>query len=450
MTWTFTLIFAAIAVAVSVGLSIGVFMLVFSKRLAPDQIAFFILPLAGAVAYSLSARDLSLVDAAGLIGLDVDSSFGRFANFTCLLLCLAALIQIAMKGPANRWATLVFVAAVQYYFVCFLMPAGFDRWFVFDHKMLYPLAALLLLLAPRLSSTHALAVNMARAASATAIISLLMIVVNYRAAVLTTYDSLIPGFTGRLFGATPHANALGAICSFTILLITTYPPKWRTERYVLLLANLAALILCQSKTSWLTLLVGWTIVHLPGARRFGGRIPSFVYVLVFIALAAAPAILSVVDQSIYEYWAGNRNLAELSSLTGRTDIWHATFFLIKSHLILGPGWATYLVYMQSLFPNLVPNPHNVFLATLVQAGVVGLSALVLFVATLVIAATRLEGSDRLFMLACIVVLCVRGMSESFTLQGAFLAPTFWPLLMFLRLLCAAGPEPAPPTLAPSK
>ncbi len=445
MTYTFTALFALIAVLIAVAGSIGVFMLVFNKRIAPDILLFFVVAAAGSLVYMLSGRDLSLAADIRAAEALSDAWAGRLANTISLGLCLVAAIQIGLRGPVSRISVIIIVATLQYYFVCFLMPAGFDRWFEFDHKMLYPVAALVLVAMPSLVGTRALAVNFARAASIPAALSILMIIVDYKAAVLESYQSLLPFFTGRLYGATPHPNTLGAVSAFATLLLISFPPAARWERYGLLGINLTALLLSQSKTSWLTLLLAAAIMGSSSILRFRGKLPAAVYVLVFVTLAAGPAVLSILDHASYNFWAGNKTISDLSTLTGRTDIWQATLALINTHLTAGPGWATYEVYMQSLFPTLVPNPHNVYLATLVQAGIVGAVAFAVFIGTLIIVASTLQGRNRLFALAYIAMFCVRGLSESDSIQAAFSGSNFWTVLMAIRLIAVSG-APPPPTI----
>jgi O-antigen ligase len=96
--------------------------------------------------------------------------------------------------------------------------------------------------------------------------------------------------------------------------------------------------------------------------------------------------------------------------------------------------------MKSLYPTLVADPHNLYLATAVQAGIVGLISFAIYLATLIIAAVSAQGAARRFGLAYIALIIVQGLSESFTFTSAFTAPTYWALIVLMRLMAVADAE----------
>lgn len=407
---------------------------------SPEIWLFYSVISVASLAYFFSGRDLGLIrDLAAADDLPMLVIGGRLANTIGLVCCLAALVRIISKGVVGRGAIAIATATLFYYSICFLMPAAFDPNFLFDQKLLYPIAALLIILSPTAESVRGLAIHFARAASIPAAMSLLLMLVQPSSAVLGAYDSLLPFFSGRLYGVAAHANVLGSVCSLAILLIAAFPSGWRAERVALLAINSVVLLLCQSKTAWLMTLLGLLIIYLPRYRRFSRRDPVSAGLALMAGLSATVLmILSVLNASVYEFWAENRNLEQLATMTGRTDIWGPTLLLIDQNPIVGPGWASYLRSMQALYPDMVPDPHNLYLATLVQAGAIGVVALAIFLGTLLAAAVKVDRPIRPFALACVTLIWLRGISESSTFQTAFTAPTFWTLLMIMRLLSVAN------------
>ncbi len=94
---------------------------------------------------------------------------------------------------------------------------------------------------------------------------------------------------------------------------------------------------------------------------FFAGVTVFAFVTPFISLALNP-------------WALGRN-----SFTSRLMIWKSAFLMIRDHWFfgIGPGifQEYYLAYQKNFLPYLewaAPHPHNIFLATWLYAGIIGL------------------------------------------------------------------------------
>ncbi len=251
---------------------------------------------------------------------------------------------------------------------------------------------------------------------------------------------LIPGVDFRLFGLTPHANALGPVALIGLMLELHSPSTVRAMRVAQLLAAAAVFVLAQSKTAWVAAMVIVILVALPVGfipdrepakreRNFGRA--------VFTALACIGLMIVVsvglVTFDVFGYVEQN---AQVDTLSGRKQIWDITLQAWHESLLFGYGreiWGMERMLKFRLFH--VGQAHNQFIQTLGEAGLMGLFFLLVYLLTLLQSALRQFVASRGITLALLIVVLARCVTEApLRLDSILSWPTFT-LVLLLVLVC---------------
>lgn len=184
-------------------------------------------------------------------------------------------------------------------------------------------------------------------------------------------DYLTPGHepaTWRLGGLT-HPNGLGAHCALAIgmLIVGRVAWQWSWQSIVPLGAFFAVTLLATgSRTSCLMAGAGMAFLCLR-------KKPAWLALGV-----AAAASLVLLGEAFGADWTGwlsaatrEGNLREISTFTGRTDLWAMALDHIGRSPIWGYGYgcSRYLFLEAADFP--ATHPHNLFLDTMIETGVTG-------------------------------------------------------------------------------
>lgn len=209
--------------------------------------------------------------------------------------------------------------------------------------------------------------------SAMSAASLLMYIVAPDVAMVVYENST----TLRLGGIFGNANALGGVSALALVLMSTacYAP---INRRVLWLAVLAvpvcgaALVLSQSRTAMLGLVAAITAVFI---RRH--PVVLLPFALVCAGAAAVVVAYPGVIDSLIALVARSGRVEQVSTFTGRTEIWAFVVSTIKKAPVLGYGFAS----TKELIPAGYAGPygwttssaHNLWLQAWVTTGLVGLS-----------------------------------------------------------------------------
>jgi len=183
--------------------------------------------------------------------------------------------------------------------------------------------------------------------------------------------------TRRLGGIFGNANALGGVSALALLLAATawYSPLSRRLRWLSLLVVpvcIASLALSQSRTAMLGLAAALTVVFV---RRHPMVLLPFVMVGTS-ALVVVVAYPSFID-TLIALVARSGRIAQVTTFTGRTEIWAFVVSAIAKAPVLGYGFAS----TRELIPAGYAGPygwttssaHNLWLQAWVTTGVVGLA-----------------------------------------------------------------------------
>lgn len=251
---------------------------------------------------------------------------------------------------------------------------------------------------------------------------------------------VIPGVDFRLFGFTPHANALGPVAVIGIMLELHSPSAYRTVRVTQILMASAVLILAQSKTAWVAAAMVIVFVVLPLAIipnrdpaqqtiQFRRAVFTLVACIGFaIGVCAAFAAVDVFDYL--------ERTASVDTLSGRTEIWNITLQAWQENLMFGYGREIWGVERMTKFNMFhVGQAHNQVVQTLGEAGLAGLALLMAYLTILLRASLRQFFASGGITFGLLVVVLSRCVTEApLRLEGVLSWPTFT-LVVLIMLTC---------------
>jgi len=257
---------------------------------------------------------------------------------------------------------------------------------------------------------------------------------------------VIPGVDWRLYGLTPHANALGPIALLGIVMEIHSPARWPALRWLTLLACAAVLVLAQSKTTWITMplmaLFVWlplTLARASAAADAMGRFRRSVLTLsgciaIVVVLAAAAAAFDVagfVERRV-----------DVGSLTGRTQIWDITLQAWRENVLFGYGPGIWGPDRQREFHMFyVGHAHNQIVQTLGESGLAGLMLLLCYLLALVLAALRNFTASRGIVLLLLMLMLVRWITEAPMRSEGILSWSTFLHVLLIALACHHVREP---------
>jgi exopolysaccharide production protein ExoQ len=257
---------------------------------------------------------------------------------------------------------------------------------------------------------------------------------------------IIPGIDWRLFGLTPHANALGPIALLAILIELHSPARWKTLRWLALLSAMAVLVLAQSKTTWVTMPLMLLFVWLPlrlarepadadAAGHFRRTVLTLIGLIVVLVLTAAAA-------AAFDVAGYLEHRVDLVTLTGRTQIWDITLRAWRENVLFGYGAGIWGPERQMEFQMFyVGQAHNQVVQTLGEAGLVGLALLLVYLFALLLAALRNFAASRGFVLMLLMLMLVRCVTEAPMRSEGILSWSTFLHALLLVMACHYAREP---------
>jgi O-antigen ligase len=235
-------------------------------------------------------------------------------------------------------------------------------------------------------------------------------------------EGLIPGLTIRYVGLTGHSNSIGSLVVVLLLCLWSRPYSRVWLNYCAWLIGLATLIFAQSKTSWITFLLGAACLayfrYIGFLKRyfFDFRRPIFLAVFLFMGMIVVAGITVIIMfgptgnplSSFFVTQAG----AELMTLTGRDQIWAVAVREWHRNPLFGYGLTIWNdAFRARIGITGAVHAHNQFYQTLSSAGIVGVVGLVLYVLTLFWFVLKTARVSQGLTLALFVMLMLRSVSE---------------------------------------
>lgn len=191
----------------------------------------------------------------------------------------------------------------------------------------------------------------------------------------------------RLKGITGSANALGPMMALGAILIPVmvkFNPHrlWRWFYVLTGVAFLAALTLSKSRSSMSGFIGAFVVTFAVTRRQTIWAILSALLVASFgLVVTTQPRAVNAILGSIAKLISRSGDVAEITSFTGRSDIWHASWGLIKAKPWIGYGLGSIRVELPRAYADIWGNTystaHNFILESLISVGMVGTSLLLL-------------------------------------------------------------------------
>jgi len=228
---------------------------------------------------------------------------------------------------------------------------------------------------------------------------------------------LIPGVDWRLFGLTSHANALGPAALVAVVLEVATRSRSSRLRWLRLGAAVAVLVFAQSRSTWAAGIAVVALVSVPLALRpeAGRRAQQVAFRRAAWTLIACIAATIALAFAFVGFGATDylQRRAELTTLNGRFLIWDITLRAWRENPLFGYGadvWGLDRQFRYYMFH--VGHAHNQVVQTLGEAGLAGLALLAAFLGALLRAAVLRFAESRGLLLALLLVLLARCVTEA--------------------------------------
>lgn len=248
----------------------------------------------------------------------------------------------------------------------------------------------------------------------------------------------------RLHGVCSNQGSLSPVLVI-YLLITLFadrrPMLW--PRKIHFLFAVIALFLTQSK-------VGWALASVVLALRVG--LPFFLafdvktrFSVLLVAVALVICLLGLVDSETLLNKFGDSE-DNLTTLTGRTDIWGYSIMFWRENPVFGYGNLLWTVSMPAKDLGLVgwiPNQtHSQFVQALAQTGLIGAFVFAMYAVSLIGSGYRAALATGWISLILPVMLLVRGLTESWLRHVVTDGNLFVHAICLAFIICGLRSDPA--------
>lgn len=411
---------------------------------------FPLILLAMALSAVFAGRDLSYADTdmTLLVASETTTVTWILRAITLLVLgvCAARIFSSlqAMEGPGRQGYAL-FLAFLFFYVTNIVLNNVLGAKPYFDQKVIYPLLVFLTLFLSR-GDEKQVALQTAKWGM------FFFVLLSLGAAAVAPgmalqpayYDGIVSQLDFRLWGLGSHPNSMAPLALSFLLLSIYLPFRSRWLHYLALGSALLVILLSQSKTTWVTTLITLAVIYWARFRyaNTDPRTPHSPHSLrrlstpIFIALIGIALVIAylVVTQRIESASMAQREA--ISTLSGRAEIWQVAIKTWQANPLFGYGSSAWDdEFRTRIGMGFAYTAHNQFLQTLSEAGLVGLSGLVIYLVVLLRLAVLATPETRGFSLALFIVLLGRCYTEApFTMTNMFTGEVLMHMLLFRLLL----------------
>lgn len=448
-----TLWFAGIALLLALGAILGLGVMLQFDRLIGRKVPLVVLPgmlLGIAISSALSGRDLKYAAlsiesiSAGAEGGGAASGLLRVITLSLLALCSATVVARAFdrRSRLERGPGMALMVAYLVYYVCnAVVNAFFGTVPAFSHHALYvPVVVAGVFVWRDQPATPAL-VFAKWALAVFLALSLAAAVLLPAIALQPGYNGWVPGLGVRLWGLGSNPNSIGPLALLLVLLELLVPSRHRAIRVLLVVLATGVLVLAQSKTAWAAALVAGLIVawYRLGRAPTGGMRIGFALTLIALGIAAGLAVAFSHPERIVERLAAGQVGADVSTLTGRVQIWEAALAAWNENPLFGYGPAAWgPLHRASIGLPSAFSAHNQFMQSLSVAGLLGLASLLVYMGWLLVYCWRASAATRGVSLALFVMVFMRCLTEApFSAATLFNGEVVTQLILFRVALLGA-------------
>lgn len=407
-----------------------------------------------AAATAVSGRNASLYG----LGVDLISTAPSAAPTWVLRICTLTVVALSLvvifgsflrpsriTGPSRT----LWLAFLGYYLSTHVVNGLLGTEFSISYKLLYPVVLIWALYVTSNEDTTRL-LHAARDALLVFLVAgLLLLPFAPDLVAQSNYKGFFPYLSIRFWGLSSHANNLGPLALFFLILLRWKPYRFSSLNFLALAVAGSCLVLAQSKTALVTaaavalvFMVRSLVLALRGAvRDRGARRSAFLAALVLAALPLLLLGLSILSLHFGMVEGLERRLQGNSSLlTGREYIWQSTLNEWRQNWWFGYGpelWSDVYAARRGLF-GIASNAHNQFIDTLGSAGIFGILGLLVYLGVLSTQAFRLSSVTKGASLAFLVLILLRGVTEVPLEAGNIATSDFFMQAVIVGLFMRAG------------
>jgi O-antigen ligase len=448
-----TLWFSGAALLLALGAILGLGAMLQFDRLIGRHVPLVVIPamlLGIAISSALSGRDLKYASfsigaiAADAEGAGMASFLLRVITLTLLALCLANVVSRTFdrrtrlqRGPG----TALMVAFVVYYVCNQLINAVFGTVPAFSKQALYVPVVLAGLFVWRDQPATPVLALAKWALAAFLALSLIAAVLMPAIAVQPGYKGWVPGLSIRLWGLGSNPNSIGPLALLLVLLELLVPARHRALRVLVVVLAATVLVLAQSKTAWAAGFVAGLIVawYRLGRAPGGGMRIGFALSLIALGIGAGLALAFSDPARIVERLVAGQVGTDVSTLTGRLQLWEVAIDTWKDNPLFGYGpsaWGP--LHRAAVGVPFAFSAHNQFIQSLSVAGLLGLASLLAYMGWLLVYCWRAVEVTRGVSLALFVMVFMRCLTEApFSAATLFNGDVVTQLLLFRVALLGA-------------
>ncbi len=382
--------------------------------------------LVGALAAATSGRDLtqSFSDLQAIAEPTRPTILVWVQRAVSLLLLLAALEQILNHIALQRRtpSPTLLAAFIAFWVGTIGAPAVLGAHPAISHELLYApavgIAACLVGASERDRILHA-----ARDALMVLMLAgLLAVAVRPTLVLDPSYDAGLLAGVPRFAGLTPHAVTQGSLAQGATLLLWAFPYRHRWTNRAAWALTLGVLLIAQSKAAWIACgvcLGAMAAVRHGNALRRGLADPrqsqSASLMLIGLgALVLASTVAVIVGDAgtrVSDFLESPEG-ARMATLTGRDRIWAIAAQEWRSHPVFGYGLTLWdAAYRARIDLPHATHAHNQFMDDAARAGSVGVIALVVYAAVLLVMSVRYARATGGLSIAFFLSLALRAVSE---------------------------------------
>ena len=330
----------------------------------------------------------------------------------------------ALHLPKRSNSPTFLILAVIGYIVCdSVVSSAFGTKPEFNHDLIYPFLLFGAALTLHAGSFEATARTARHVFLAILVISLLAIPIVHDRVLQTDHHGLIPGFSLRLWGATQHANALGAISMFYLIIERLAPWRNKTLRVLGWVIAIGTLILTQSKTNWAVASILAAVYFIKmvwsamGAKYTDLRQRENATVILGTLIIGSALLFSLIiafdPQTIVDKIDRSFISAGSSNLSGRDVLWEISIEAWKANPLFGYGptiWSD--EFRKAIGISFAYHGHNQYFNTLSRSGLVGFSGLIFILSAYFYYAVRYLTITRGVLLAAFLFIMLRNATET--------------------------------------
>jgi O-antigen ligase len=277
------------------------------------------------------------------------------------------------------------------------------------------------------------------------VLSLVAAIVKPALALQPDYKGWLPLVKFRFWGLGSNPNSIGPLALLLMLLEWYMPARHRFWRYLAFASSLVVVLLAQSKTAWaaalmLVPLLAWYRV---GRAAKGGMNIAYALGLIAALLVVLLGVAAVDPERLYDKLAGSQIGADVSTLSGRLQIWAAAVRAWQENPLFGFGplaWGPY--HRASIgLPNAF-SAHNQFFQSLSVAGSLGFVTVVVYLLVLGTLAFKSSAATQGVSLTLFLFVLARCVSEAPLSAATLFNGEIVTQLILFRILLEHHPEPA--------